>query len=278
MTDQTPRKIAEAYAETLKSQADDEEYETARERLDAYRERLERFEDSYGDSDPVTQELRGKVQSAETELSELEQKRHEPEELERKMLEMATGFMLDDEWLHPRVIEALNRALTGTAYPTLRVDDVEMAELEDAESLEDIVRYDIIDVVRKLARDKLNETDDLKNVWQSIEGTTKEEPFRIVAKKGGATTMDVANIIDEDIDRKVAENRLNNSVYQLDISPYHRQDGVFSLSTAGRYIAAKYAHLDDSDGGELTNKDASDDGQMRLGEESAVANGGDTDE
>lgn len=279
MTADSPHEIAEAHADALESQTDGEDYEAAKERLKAFRDRLIRFEESYGESDPATKELREKVQSAEDEVADLKQKRREPEELERKMLEAATRFMLDDEWLQPGVIEALNRALTGTSHPTLRVQDVELSGREDSDSLDDIDRYDIIDVIRKTAMDKLGETDALERVWRSIEGTTKEEPFRIVAEKCGATTMDVANILDEDIDRKVAENRMNNAVYQLDISPYHRENGMFSLSTGGRYIAVEYAGADGSDEWESADEEApSDDGQMRLGEEPAAANGGGPDE
>ena len=210
-------------------------------------------------------------------MEELERERQEPEELKRELLEAATGFILDDEWLQSEVIGALNRALIGSPHPTLRIDDVELAEPEDVESLSELARYDIIDIVRKLSLDKLREADDLKQVWQSIESTTKEAPFRVVAEMDDANPDDIVESIDEDIERSVARNRLKSAVYQLEISPYYRKDGTYSLSMAGRYVAAEYADVERTDEGETAN-DGSDDDQTTLVGEAAPADGGETDE
>lgn len=277
MTEEIPRDLAEAYSEALESQADGNEYDAARENLNALKTRLERFEESYGDSDPATEKLREKVQSAEDEVADLEQQRRKPEEQERELVEAARGFMLDDEWLQPDVIVALNLALVGSPHTTLRVDDFELAEPEDAESLDDVTRFDIIDVVRKLALDKLGEGDEIKSIWQSIQGTTKEGAFRVVVEMGGATSNDVMEAVDEDIDRKVAENRLNNAVYQLDISPYHREDGTFSLSTVGQYIALEYAGAACPDGRQPSDDATVSDGQTTLDAGATGAKGGDAD-
>lgn len=278
MMDKTPTEIAGAYSEALESQADDGEYEAVQRRLDGLRERLEKFEDTYDDSDPATQELREKVQSAEEEAEELELERQEPEELERELLETVTRFTLDDEWLQSEVIEALNQALIGSPHPTLRVDDIELAEPDDVEDLDELARYDIIDVIRKLALDKLGETDDLKQVWRSIEGTTREAPFRVVAETDNANPDDVVEAMDEDIERSVAGNRLKNAVYQLEISPYHREDGTYSLSTAGCYIAAEYADAENTDERETADGDSGDDGQTTLVGEATPVDGGEGDE
>jgi hypothetical protein len=280
MTGGTPSELADAYLDALESRADDDELEAARERLDALRERLERFERDYGESDPVTEELREKVQAAQDEVAELEDQRRGTEELEAELLESAGGFALDDEWLRPEVIEALNRALTGSARPTLRVEDVELSGPEDADELEEVLRYDIIDIVRKIALDGLGESAALEQTWRSIEDTTKEGAFRVVAEAGAADPDDVVECIDQDIERDTARNRLKNAVY-LDISPYHREDGTYRLSTAGCYMAAEYAGsapTGDGDAERETNEADADDGQTTLVDGAAAADGGDPDE
>lgn len=276
--EETPPELAEAYAEALETREDGDEYDAAVEHLDALRTRLERFEESYGDSDPATEELREKVQLAEDKVSELEQQRRKPQDLERKLLEAARGFMLDEDWLQPAVIEALNRALTGESDTYLRIDDFELSCPEDAENLDDVARFDIIDVVRKLALDKLGKADDIGSIWQAIEGTTKEDAFRVVANTGRADPDDVVEAVDEDIGRSAARNRLKNAVYNLDISPYHREDGTYSLSTVGRYIVTEYVDASMPGGQESEEEDQSDDGQTMLGQELVTANGGVADE
>lgn len=99
----------------------------------------------------------------------------------------------------------------------------------------------------------------------------------VVAEMGSVTTKDVMEAIDEDITRKDAKNRLNNAIYQLDISPYHREDGTFSLSTAGQYIAAEYAGTDSSNGQQLSDDGTVGDGQTTLEVGATGPKGGDAD-
>jgi hypothetical protein len=283
MSDETPAELAKTYLSALESSAADGEHEEALNRRDALRERLERFEESYGDSDPATQELREKVEDSDDRVTQLEKNRQAPEKAEHELLEAATSFMLDDRWLKPKVIEALNRALVGERHAELHVDDIELSGVGDAEDLDDVDHFDIIDVVRKLVLDKLGETDDVEQVWQSLEGSSREGPFRIVADSGEADPEDVMQAMDEDIERSVARNRLKSAVYQLEINPYHREDGTYHLSTTGRYIAAKYAEAGDSDeraGDEEEERGGEEggDGQTTLVNGSAAANGGDADE
>lgn len=283
MSGQTPAELAEAYLDALESKSDQEEYGEALNRRDALQERLKRFEESYGGSDPATQELREKVETAENRVEELEEERQEPEVAERELLEAATSFLLNEEWLQPDVIRALNRALTGERRENLLVDDIEFTELADITEIDDVERFDIIDVVRKLVLDKLGETDDIQEVWQSLAGSSREDPFRVVAELGKADPEDVMEAMEEDIERSVARNRLKSAVYQLDVNPYHREDGTYRLSTAGQYIAANYAEIDGSDmeseeGSGDASEEESTESQTTLVEEATVANGGGSDE
>jgi vacuolar-type H+-ATPase subunit I/STV1 len=270
MSDEAPSELAESYTEAVESQNEDD-YEAAKERLNALEERLERFESKYGKSDPVTEELREKVQAAEEELEKIERERQEPEKLEQNLLQAATGFALDSEWLQPKVTKELNRILTGTPHPTLRVGGIELTSPDDVEDLGEVAQYDVIDVIRSIALDKLGEGDDLLAVWQSIEGSSKEGAFRVVAETGAADPDDVIAYLEEDIERSAARNRLKNAVYSLDINPYHREDGTYSLSTAGQYIAAEYAETTRTEDEDVTEDD-SNDGQVTLIDE--TANGG----
>lgn len=172
--------------------------------------------------------------------------------------------------------------MVGSPFPTLRVDEVELAGPEDIEDLDELSRYDIIDVIRKLALDKLGETDDLEEVWLSIEGTTKEGAFRVVAESGSANPSDIVSSLDEDIERSAANNRLKNAIYQLDVNPYHREDGTYYLSTAGRYIAVEYAGECSQDKQESADEevsvDSADNGQTTLLGEATSVEGGEADE
>lgn len=278
MTGEIPSELAEQYIEALESRAGRDEYDSAREHLEALKSRLQEFEESYGDSDPATEELAEKVRSAEQEVSRLEQQGRKPEEVKGDLLEAARGFMLNGEWLEPQVIEALNHALVGACHLSLRVGDIEVARPKDAEELDDVDRFDIIDVVRTLALDKLGEQKDLEEVWRSIEGTAKEEAFEVVAENGAADPDDVLESLEGDLDRSAARNRLKNAVYDSQISPYYRENGTYALSTAGLYMAAEYAGVRQSgdrgqEGGGLDKN-----GQTVLGERLAATNGGEDDE
>jgi len=285
MSDKTPIELAEAYFESLERRTDESEYNDAKERLEGLQERLEKFKDAYGESDQVTEELRQKVQSAEARVEEINQERREPEEIERELLEAATEFVLNEEWLQQESIKALNRVLIGSSDSYLRIEEVEIAGFEDAEDLDELARYDIIDIVRKVALSKLGRSDDIQRVWESIEGTAKEGAFRVVGEKGGASTSDVIEYLDEDIEKGVARNRLKNAVHQLDINPYHRENGTYYLSTVGQYIASEFANTEnysrnkskESDS-EESGETAENDGQTTLLEETSPSKGGGADE
>jgi hypothetical protein len=281
MSKKDPVELADAYLEALESKTDGARYEEARDRRDALQERLGQFEKKYGDSDPATQELREKVEAAGSRVAEIEQERQKPEEAERELLEAATGFMLNDEWLQPVVIKALNRALIGNVSKSLLIEEIEFQSPDDAEVIEDVDRYDVIDVVRGLAMDKLGDSEDARDVWRSIEGSTKEDPFRAVAELGTADTKTVVEMLDEDVDSGTVNNRLRNAVHHLDISPYHRDDGTYQLSTVGKYIAVEYAGVVGTE--EETRNDEGpseqgDDGQTTLMNGGGEADGGDADE
>ena len=278
MTEKSPEKLAEVYSDALESQANEEEYEQTKELLNGLTDRLNRFEDTYGESDTATQELREKVESTKEELEELEREKREPEKLEQELLQAATQFVVNEEWLQPKVIKALNKVLVGSAHSTLRVEEVEVSEPIDIEEVNDLSRYDIIDIIRRLAMDKLGESDDLKQIWNAIEGSVKEGPFRIVVETGGATPKKVMEKSDEDIDRVTANNRLKDSIHYLDINPYHREDGTYHLSTVGRYIAVEYVKNrgqgeDTHSDKDATETDSGDEQTTLLSEKSLIEEG-----
>jgi hypothetical protein len=277
MSGRSPTELADAYLDSLNSQADEEKYEEALGRRDALQERLSRFEQSYGESDPVTKELREKVQSAEARVASIRQDREEPKERARELLEAAKTFSLDDEWLTPNVIAALNFVLTGERRRTLRAEDVEINAPVGDDEVGEVARYDVIDSVRRIVLDKLGESDDLEQVWRSIEDSSKEAAFLLVAERGSAEPDDVVQALEEDVSRSAARNRLKNAVYDSPVSPYHRVSGTYHLSTAGRYIASEYAGQPaapgDEDGDEVDSA-PDDPGQMRLDDGHVAADGG----
>lgn len=270
--------LAEKYLSALESGADEEELEEAKEYLSGLRERYDRFKSDYGESDSATQELGERVQEAEKRVEQIEEAQKVPEELEEKVLEAATGFTLSDEWLKPEVIEALNRALIGERDSVLVVEETDITDPDGVSDVDDIARFDIIDIIRKLAMDELEGSEDVADVWDSITGSAKERPFRIVADLGDATPDDVLERIDDDdLERETVRNRLKNAT-KLEINPYQRESGTYRLSTPGKYLARKYAELEAADAGEpVDTPEESTESQQTLNQ-TAAGRGGDIDE
>jgi hypothetical protein len=266
--------LAEEYLSAQEQETSPEELEEAKAHLTELQERYERFENDYAESDPATQQLAERISETEERIAELEEAQRIPEELKEQILEEATGFMLTEEWLDPDVIEALNLALIGERDSTLVIEEIEVSGPDDVDDLDDITRFDIIDVVRKLALDKLGRTNELEEVWGSISDTTKEEPFEIVAQLGRATPDEVVEHVDEDdVDRETISNRLRNAT-RLQINPYFREDGVYQLSTAGKHLAKRYAEIPED-----VEEDAQqeDENQATLGQNTAEQGGDDDD-
>lgn len=270
--------LAEEYLSAQEQETSQEDLEEAKAHLTELQERYERFENDYAESDPATQQLAERIRETEERIAELEEAQRIPEELEEQILEKATVFMLTEKWLDPYVIEALNLALTGERDSTLVIEEIEIASTGDVDYLDDITRFDIIDVVRKLALDKLGRTNEVQEVWGSIADTTKEEPFEIVTQLRRATPDEVVERVDDDdADRETISNRLRNAT-RLQINPYFREDGVYQLSTAGRYLAQTYAEMPE-DVGNKSQEGAQQEGenQATLGHNTADQ-GGDADD
>lgn len=266
--------LAEEYLSAQEQETSPEELEEAKAHLTELQERYERFENDYAESDPATQQLAERISETEERIAELEEAQRIPEELKEQILEEATGFMLTEEWLDPDVIEALNLALIGERDSTLVIEEIEISGPDDVDDLDDITRFDIIDVVRKLALDKLGRTNEIEEVWGSISDTTKEEPFEIVAQLGRATPDEVVEHVDEDdVDRETISNRLRNAT-RLQINPYFREDGVYQLSTAGRHLTQRYAEISED-----VEESAQQEGesQATLGQNTAEQGGDDDD-
>jgi len=266
--------LAEEYLSAQEQETSSEDLEEAKAHLTELQERYERFENDYAESDPATQQLAERISETEERIAELEEAQRIPEELKEQILEEATGFMLTEEWLDPDVIEALNLALLGERDSALVIEEIEISGPDDVDDLDDITRFDIIDVVRKLALDKLGRTSEIEEVWESIADTTKEEPFEIVAQLGRATPDEVVERVDEDdVGRETISNRLRNAT-RLQINPYFREDGVYKLSTAGKHLAQRYAEIPE-DIKEGTQQE--DESQATLGQNTAEQGGDDDD-
>lgn len=273
MSQESPEKsigaLAEEYLSAQEHETSQEELGKARTHLTELQERYGRFEKDYAESDPATQQLAERINETEDRIAALEKAQQLPEELKEQILEEATGFMLTEEWLDPDVVEALHLALVGKRDSTLVIEEIEIAEPEDVDELDDITQFDIIDVVRKLAMDNLGRTNEVQEVWSSIADTTKEEPFEIVTQLGRATPDEVLEGVDDDADRGTISNRLRNAT-RLQINPYFREDGVYQLSTAGVYLAQEYTEVPEEAGGDPQETPKSgDNGQTTLGEKIA---------
>ncbi|GAA0676221.1 hypothetical protein ACFQDG_01900 [Natronoarchaeum mannanilyticum] len=273
------KELSEEYLSAVETKVDQEELADAKSHLTELQDRHDRFKQEYGESDPATQELEERVSEAKKRVNDLEKAQQIPEEFEEQILERATRFMLTEEWLNPRVIEALNQALIGERDSALLIEETEVSDQDDVSELDELTRFDFIDVVRKLAMDKLGETDDVKEIWDSIADTTKEEPFKIVASLGSATPDEVLERIeDDDVKRETIRGRLKNTASRMEINPYFRENGVYGLSTVGRYITEEYAETSDETDCETSESTGGKgDGQTTLGQKSVTKRGGSDD-
>lgn len=272
------QELAKEYLSVLENGTDREQLDAAKREVAELRERHERFIDRYGESDPATDELHGRLEDAEQRAEELEEEHRLPEELEKQLLQRAKTFLLDDEWLHPTVLEALNRALVGEESTTLIIEEHEIEADGDGADIDGPMRFDLIDIVRQLALDKLGESSDVSDWWGTLEGTTKERPFRIVAELGSADPDKVLERLDEDdLTRETVRNRLKNAT-KRGVNPYIRRDGVYHLSTVGEYLSTEYAAVSSGPAEEDSGSDSGmDDGQATLNQTSP-SEGGDSDE
>lgn len=280
MTEESERpvgELADEYLSALENGTDREQLEAAKREAAELRERHERFVEKYGESDPATEELRDRLRSVETRVDELEDEQSRPGELEEALLERATTFMLNSEWLQPNVTEALNRALVDEEDGTLVIEEVEISDEKSVENVDEPTQFDIVDVVRQFALDKLGEPSDIRDCWETLEGTAKERPFRVVADVGGATPDEVLECIgDDDLTRETVRGRLKNAT-QKEVNPYVRRDGVYHLSTVGKYISREYANVDSPSVEEEPEDGETGDEQATLGQTPA-ADGGDSDD
>lgn len=276
--DRSVGELADEYLSVLDEGPDRETLAEAEEEATELRERYERFAEKYGESDPATRELADELSSAEEKVEQLKEQQSLPAELEEELLERATSFMLTEEWLQTEIIEALNQALIDEHDTSLVIEEIEIASKEDVDGLDEPTKFDVIDIVRQLALDKLGRLSDIRDCWETLEGTTKEEPFRIVADVGGATPDDVLERIEADeVKRETVRGRLKNAT-QKDINPYLRREGVYHLSTVGKYITLEYADvavLDEEEG--ATSDDEAEDEQATL-DQKPLAEDGDSDE
>ncbi|WP_152040401.1 hypothetical protein [Salinigranum salinum] len=282
------RDLVDQYFEALDSDIDKERRSEITETIEALEVRHEKFVREYGDDDPETVDLRKRIDELTEEQEQIDISERRAEVLADEIAERVVGFRLTEEWLDGRVLEGVNHVLVGEREPQLLVEGVRVDEELDASSLDEIRRLDLIDTVRQLAKDRLGTSTEAGDVWNSIQGSSYEVPFLTVATEGEATAKDVLSHVDEDISRDTAGARLRNASNKLSMNPYFRTDGVYSLSTVGKYLLREYAEYTDDD---LTEKSENvERGEDEKGErdgslssftdkiDQVTADGGDEDE
>ena len=254
--------LAEDYLDAVDSETKEDDGSLHSELNDLREERGELVEE-YGEDDILVQDIDEDIAEIENRLSEVKQTKEKEDELRSEILErMSSEYVAKDDWLSTEVIEATNHALLGDRKETLRVED---KLLEEGAELEEKLR-EISHAVRQIAKSEMGEDSKVDETWGSIQGTKKEEPFRIVAtSEEEITSEEVSERVEEDIDKSTANNRLKSAIHQTPISPYHRDgSGKYSLSTAGKYIADEYLETEQPE--EEDETEEAGDGQKKLTE------------
>jgi len=230
--------LAEDYLDAIDSETKEDD-ESLRSELNDLREERKELVEEYGEDDILVQDIDEEIEELEDRLSEVEQTKEKEGEFRSEILErISSEYIAKGDWLSTRVIKATNHILLGAKDETLRVEDEVIKE--GAEFKEDL--RELSHAMRQIAKSEAEGSSKVDETWESIQGTTREEPFRLVATaEGGITSEEVSERVEEDIKTSKANNRLKNAIHHTPVSPYHRDgSGNYSLSTAGEYIANKY--------------------------------------
>lgn len=240
------------YLDSLDKDIDEEELEELEARIGELEEEREEYLESYGEDDVLVERVEEEINELQSQLEDIQNAVSRADELRDKVLEKTTSqFIAEGKYLDEDVLEALNHALTNKREATLRIEDWEITP--DVEIEEGVRR--ISHVIRKLALARSEGDTDLEESWESIEGSTKHEPFLVLAEAGEALSPSaVAEQIDEDVDTSTMGTRLRNTIHQLEYTPYHRIEGDYMVSTVGEVMSREY-------GGELIEETVAKDGE-----------------
>lgn len=258
--------IAAGYLE-----ASDEEPQH-REQLDEIEAELDELEatreevvDDVGEDHFLADDIDADIQELKDKREELQESTEDIAQLRQDLLRAAAedpGFQLDEHWLNSKTLRALTHTLYGMEEEKLVIADQEFCTPDDAQGLNRVQKIQIKREIVHLARDQLTGDERVADRWEEFEDSRAHQAFPVIARDPGVGPSEIADAY-EDKTHSTVRNWTSDLSDQEDLKMvYTPKQGEYHLSTVGKYYAAHYADLDD------TEEDNEDVGAIR-GEESA---------
>lgn len=236
------RKQATEYLESIREDSDSKvdltELEDAVE--DAER-RMESFSQEHGEDHKLTQKAQNLVSQRREELSRAKKEAEKTEDLRRGLIErVADEFEFNEEWLEAEIAEAVTHALYGVSDGRFAVGDDEIKTPEDLESIDPFEQIEREEVVVLLAKDALGRTSTVEQEYERLSKSKSFNAFEVLTENGPSEVSEVADLLGED--QSKVGNWLKNPIHRSQaLVPFYRpSNGVYALSTAGRYFAEHY--------------------------------------
>lgn len=229
-----------------------------------------------GEDHYLVEDIDADIQDLEDEREELQASTEDIAQLREDILRAAAedpGFRLDENWLNSKTLRALTHALYGTEEEKLVIADRALRTPDDAQGLDRIQTIQIKREIVHLARDQLSADKRVADRWEDFEDSRAHQAFPIIARDPGVGPSEIAEAYDDKTPSTV-RNWTSDLSDQDDLKMmYTPKQGAYHLSSVGKYFAAHYADLDDTDD---TDEDVGDDSDEESTDE--VEEGTDKDE
>jgi hypothetical protein len=233
--------LSQKYIELSKDDGDaqkDDDIGSLKDEMEKWKEKMSELDEE----DRLHDIAENKYQEAKQKMQELEENREQLKEVQQELLRrIADRFVPQDEWLDNDTIKAVNKVLTGRTGEVIHVND---EEIDSSYSTEPEEIFEISERVRRLAKDKLGDTDEVKEFWDKFKGQKKFEPFEVLATTGKSLSREeIADKIDRDVSKGQVGANVRSTVNQTEFNPYDRQ-GSYSLSLTGEYMKEHFMDIE----------------------------------
>lgn len=229
--------IAEEYLGSMAKEVDHAQKDELRQQIEDYQERYKKLVQEHGEDHNLAIKAEGILGNKEDELAELEEGEDEIEIIREKLLQkIGDEFELNERWLQTEVTKAVNHALYGKRDSSFMLFGEEIQSLEDLEGVDEFGRIERAEVVIHLAKDRLGQSQSVKEQYQRLNDSNSFAAFEILAQEGSLGSAEVAELLDKK--KGTVNNWLKSPINFWDrMIPFYRpKKGEYDLSTTGRYF------------------------------------------
>lgn len=217
--------------------------------LDELRSTRREVVNDVGEDHYLIEDVDADIQELEGERQDLQESTEDVAQLRKDILRAAAedpGFRLNEHWLNSKTIQALTHALYGTEEEKLVLADQELRTPDDARELDRMQKFQIKRDIVHLARDQLGDDERVVERWKEFEESRARPAFPVIANKPGVGPSEIAEACDKTSStvRNWTSDLSGQDILKMVYTP---KQGDYHLSTVGKYYAAHYADLDETD-------------------------------